>query len=73
MMLARVDEDQGLWRPSAMLLQPNVTFVEANVTLRGMTSPLLGLFCKELILFLILMSKLTCRLSFVKRHNCWVK
>jgi hypothetical protein len=72
MMLACVDEDQGLWRPRAMLLQPNFTFVEANITLGGMMSPLLGLFCKELILFLILMRKLTCRLKTVKRHNCWV-
>jgi hypothetical protein len=73
MMLEHLDEHQGLWRPSAMLLQPNVTFVEDNVTLRGMKSPLLELFCKEMILFLILMSKLTCRHCFVKRHNCWVK
>jgi hypothetical protein len=53
MMLACVDEDQGFGRPSIMLLQPNVTFLEAKITLRGMTSPLLELFCKELILFLI--------------------
>jgi hypothetical protein len=69
MMLAHVDRDQGLWRPSTMLLQLNVSLRRPNVTLGGMTSPSLGLFCKELILFLILMSKLTCRLKTVKRHN----
>ena len=44
MMLAHVDKDQGLWRPSAMFLQPNIHLRRPNVTLEGLTSPYLGLF-----------------------------